>query len=144
MDDDTFLRKFEDCSYPNEEWHHRQHVKVAYLYLRTLPLDAAIAKMREAIKRFNAAHKVPESIDRGYHETLTQAWMRLVHFVLCQYGPAATADEFFELHPELWQMKVLRLFYSKPRLMSAEAKATFVPPDITPLPIAEPSNNQRH
>jgi hypothetical protein len=143
MDDDAFLRQFEDCSYPNEEWHHRQHVKVAYLYLRSSPLDAAIAKMREAIKRFNAAHKVPESIDRGYHETLTQAWMRLVHFVLYQYGPAATADEFFEQHPELWQMKVLRLFYSRPRLMSAQAKAEFVLPDITPLPTAELSDNQQ-
>jgi hypothetical protein len=31
-------------------------------------------------------------------------------------------------------MKVLRLFYSKERMMSAQAKAEFLPPDIAKLP----------
>ena len=92
--------------------------------------------MRDSIKRFNTAHKVPETVDRGYHETLTQVWMRLVHFTLCQYGPADSADAFYDAHPQLWQAKVLRFFYSRDRLMSLAAKAEFVPPDLAPLPIS--------
>jgi hypothetical protein len=136
MDDEEFLNQFEDCSWPFDEWHHRQHVKIAYLYLRKYSLDQAIARMREHIKRFNAAHRVPEAVDRGYHETLTQAWMRLVHFTLCEYGAAAHADEFFDQHPQLWQMKVLRFFYSSDRLLSAQAKKEYLPPDIAELPIS--------
>src|SRR5215813_4308342 len=123
MDDAEFLRRFEACDWPHDDWHHREHVKVAYLYLMRHSLDEAIAKIRAGINRLNAVHKTPESIDRGYHETMTQAWMRLVHFTLCEYGPAETADKFFDDHPQLWQMKTLRLFYSRDRMMSAQAKA---------------------
>jgi hypothetical protein len=137
MDDEAFLRQFEDCTWPFDQWHHRQHVKVAYLYLRQLPLEEALDRMRGGIKRYNSVHHVPEAPDRGFHETLTQAWMRLVHFTLCEYGPRANADDFFDQHPQLWQMKVLRLFYSRERMLSAEAKAKFVAPDITGLPICK-------
>jgi hypothetical protein len=32
------------------------------------------------------------------------------------------------------EKRVLRLFYSRDRIMSAEAKATFIAPDLAPLP----------
>jgi hypothetical protein len=135
MNDATFLRQFEDCTWPAAEWRHRQHVKVAYLYLRRYSFAEALEQIRTNIKRYNAAHEVPETIDRGYHETITQAWLRLVHFALSEYGSCETADEFCDQHPELSQMKVLRFFYSRELLMSARAKAEYVEPDITPLPL---------
>jgi hypothetical protein len=134
MDDAEFLRRFEAGDWPHADWHHREHVKIAYLYLRRYPLEEAINQIRAGIKRLNAVHKTPEAIDRGYHETMTQAWMRLVFFTLCEYGPTETADKFFDDHPQLWQMKTLRFFYSRDRLMSSDAKAMFVEPDLTPLP----------
>ena len=141
MHDESFLQRFEAAEWAPEDWHHREHIKVAYLYLRRYPLEEAIEQIRVAIKRFNAAHQVPETLDRGYHETITQAWMRLVHFTLCEYGAAETADAFFDQHPQLWQMKVLRFFYSKQRIMSAQAKAEFVAPDILELPTARQSSD---
>lgn len=71
---------------------------------------------------------------------MTQVWMRLVDFTLHEFGPAASADEFFNSHPQLWQAKVLRFFFSADRLLSAEAKATFIEPDILPLPQARKSH----
>jgi hypothetical protein len=65
---------------------------------------------------------------------MTQAWVRLVHLALCEYGPSETADSFFEQHPELSQKKVLRLFYTRDRFMSPQAKAVFLEPDLAPLP----------
>ena len=70
----------------------------------------------------------------GYHETMTQAWMRLVYLPLCEYGPAENADAFCEQHPQLSQKKVLRLFYSRDRFMPSAAKVGFLEPDLTPLP----------
>jgi hypothetical protein len=134
MDDAEFLATFEACRWPLERWHHCDHVKLAYLYLRRHPLDEAAARLRAGIQAHNAAHAIPESLTSGYHETMTQAWLRLVHVILCEYGPADTADAFCDAHPELLEKKTLRLFYSRERFLSAEAKVTFVEPDLAPLP----------
>ena len=134
IDDDTFLAEFEAGRWPIEQWHHQQHIKLAYLYLRRYPLEAAMNRIRERIKAHNAVHKLPELPASGYHETMTQAWMRLVYHTLCEYGPAETADDFCEQNPQLSQQKVLRLFYSRDQFMSSQAKFEFVEPDLTPLP----------
>ena len=140
-DDETFLAQFESAAWPLAEWHHKQHIKVAYLYLRRYPLDAAIARMSSGVKKYNAAHNVPEGLDRGYHETMTQAWMRLVYFTLCEYGPAENADAFYEANPQLSQKKTLRFFYTKETFMSPKAKAEFVPPDLIPFPQSKKNFN---
>jgi hypothetical protein len=134
VDDETFLREFEARKWPLERWHHRNHVKLAYLYLQRYPLDEAAARIRDGIKAHNAEHNVPESPTSGYHETMTQAWLRLIDLVIREYGPAEDADAFIDAHPELSQKKTLRLFYSREFFMSPEAKVSFVEPDLTPLP----------
>ena len=137
MDDAAFLQQFEAATWPKAEWHHHQHIKVAYLYLRRYPLDVATVKIREGIQAYNAAHRVEESLLSGYHDTMTQAWLRLVYFILCEYGPAETADAFIEQHPELSQKRILRFFYSKNRFQTLEAKAQFVEPDLASLPVSQ-------
>lgn len=60
--------------------------------------------------------------------------MHLVHTTLQQFGPAGSAEEFLDLQSQLGNKRILRLFYSRDRIMSAEAKAKFVEPDLTALP----------
>lgn len=134
MDDETFLREFETGRLPKEQWHHQQHIMVAYLYLCRYPFQVAMDRMRERIKALNAAHQVPEHQTSGYHETMTQAWMRLVAATLKQYGPAESAEAFYLEHPELAGKKVLRLFYSREQIMSLQAKGEYVEPDLTSFP----------
>jgi len=134
MDDETFLREFEACTLPPDQWRHRAHLKVAYLYLRRHGLAGASEKIPPAIKALNAAHQTPEGLDRGYHHTLTLAWLRVIHATLQEYGPAETADAFLDQQPQLLEKKILRLFYSRARLMSWQAKGEFVEPDLAPLP----------
>jgi hypothetical protein len=132
--DGIFLKAFEDCALPFAEWKHRAHLKVAYLYLCQYPFAQALERVRENIKRYNAATNTPETLDRGYHETVTMAWLRLVQCTLVEYGPAASADEFLEAQEHLLNRKALRFFYSRDRIMTWQAKAEFVTPDLTPLP----------
>jgi len=134
MNDDEHLRRFEDQSLPREVWHHRAHLKVAYLYLTRFSFEEALRKMRAGVKAYNAANGIADTPTGGYHETMTQAWLQLVHTTLCQFGPAASADAFFDAQTQLNEKRVLRLFYSRDRIMSAEAKATFIAPDLAPLP----------
>ena len=98
MTDNEFLAAFEACRFSLDQWHHREHIRIAYLYLLRHPFDEAVRKVRSGIQALNATHKVPDAIDRGYHETMTQAWMRLVHFTLHEFGAKETADAFLDEH----------------------------------------------
>ena len=122
---------------PFDQWTHRAHVKVAYLYLRRFSLEETISKMRQGVQRYNAANDVPEGPDTGYNETTTQAFIRIVHAVMSEYEsvfPTKTADEFCDTHPQLLSKHILRFFYSPDQRMHPDAKTTFVEPDLAPLP----------
>lgn len=136
MNDDEFLAAFEDCSLPFEQWTHRAHVRVAYLYSSRHDLESAIDRMRAGIKAYNKATDTPEAIDRGYHETITQAFMRLVFTANLQSGPHESSDAFCEAHPELLAKQALLTFYSRDRIMSWEAKQAFMEPDLMPLQVS--------
>lgn len=90
--------------------------------------------MRASIQRFNTATQTPEAIDRGYHETVTQAWLRLIAAALASDSAPRTSKAFLDAHLELGEKRVLRQFYSRERLMAREAKRGFVEPDLAPLP----------
>jgi hypothetical protein len=142
-DDETFLTQFEAGTWPLESMHHREHVRLAYLYLCRYPFDAATANIRASIKAFNAAHNVPEGLDRGYHETMTQAWMYLVHCTLEEFGRAESSDAFVDKHTQLLSKRALLFFYSKDHIMSADAKQRFVEPDLSALPISKKTQQSR-
>jgi hypothetical protein len=133
MNDDNFLSAFEDCTLPFEQWTHRAHVRIAYLYASRHDLESATDRMRTSIKAYNRATGTPEAIDRGYHETITQAFMRLVFNANVQTGPHESSDDFCEAHPELLSKRALLHFYSRERIMTWEAKREFIEPDLCPL-----------
>ena len=134
MNDDVLLAAFEAATLSAADWHHRQHLKVAYLYLRQHPFEVALDRMRSGIRALNEAHEVVDAPTRGYHETMTQAWLHLVHVTLNEFGPVATADAFLDQHPQLESKRVLLFFYSRDLIMSPRAKREFVAPDLAPLP----------
>jgi len=129
MDDEEFLTAFEAGTL--DEFHHREHIKVTYLYLRRYPLDEAITKVRTGLQALAVAWSAPvNDLEKGYHETMTQAWVRLVHLTLSDCGAADSADAFCDQQPQLMQKTRLELFYSRERLISWEAKREFVEPDL--------------
>ena len=134
MNDDEFLAAFESCSLPFEQWTHRAHVRVAYLYASSHDLDSATNRMRVSIKSYNKATGTPEALDRGYHETITQAFMRLVFTASLTTGPHRSSYEFCDSNPELLCKTTLLRYYSRERIMSMKAKAELVEPDLCPLP----------
>ena len=129
MNDDEFLNAFEARTL--DDFHHREHIKVTYLYLRRYPLDEAITKVRTGLQALANAWGAPvDDLERGYHETMTQAWVRLVHLALSHSGVTESADAFCDQHPQLMHKTRLDLFYSRERLMTWAAKREFVEPDL--------------
>ena len=77
---------------------------------------------------------VQDAPERGYHETLTQMWMRLLHALRTVVGTEGSFDAFIERHPYLLDRLLTRLYYTRERMSSERAKREWVEPDLTPFP----------
>ena len=132
--DRAFIESFETCAIAAADWNHRCHIRMAWIYLRQMPLQEAMEVVRANIQRFGRANNVPDLLDRGYHETMTVAWMRLVASAMANYGACSDSDAFCEAMPHLLSRTLLRVFYSRDRIMTIDAKSGFVPPDLASLP----------
>ena len=132
--DAELLGSFEAATLPGDAWHHAQHIRIGWLMLeRHGEFGAAMNAMRAGIKKLNVAHGTVDGPGRGYHETMTHAFLRLIDSARRNYGREADSAAFVEAHPELARY-CLRLFYSRGRIMSEEARMRFVEPDLTDLP----------
>jgi hypothetical protein len=137
MTDLQLLQAFEARTLPLEQWTHRTHVRVAYLYFREHGFDGALARLRRNIQAFNATHAIPDTATSGYNETTTQAFVHLIAATVAAYGrthPFDGSEGFCDTHPQLMTRHALRLFYSPQRRMHPEAKVRFIEPDLAPLP----------
>ena len=90
MTDDELLAKFEAAALAGSEFHHREHVRVAWLYLRHLPLLVAAARFHGGLVRLAAALGVP----RLYHATITWAYLLLIHERMARRSAGESWEEF--------------------------------------------------
>ena len=133
FDDDALWRAFHAQALPEPAWTHRAHLRVAYLYLKRHPLDEAHVLLRVGIIRLNAAQGLVETPSRGYHETLTRAWLALVA------DAARGADwpdsaRFVDANAARLASDAPLRHYTRERVTSLEARARFIEPDLAPLP----------
>lgn len=102
MTDADFLAAFESGRVAPADFHHREHVRLTWLYLGRDGLDQGRARMVGAIRAFAAAAGKPNL----YLEDLTQAWIERVWSALqadrrdAARAPAAF-DHFAARHPDL-------------------------------------------
>jgi hypothetical protein len=130
MTDDEFLAAFEGGSLPKDAFHHREHVRLAWLCLRRDGLEVGSSRFVGGLRAFASRHGVPGL----YHETITRAFLQLVWAALGVAANGGGFDGFLASHPELLDKDRLRAFYSPERLGSEEARRAFVAPDLAPLP----------
>jgi hypothetical protein len=130
-DDRAFRSRFEAGAVSPDEFDHRAHVRLAYVYLTELETDAAYDRMRDALHAFLAQN----GVDPGkYHDTLTRAWVMAVRHFMRGTGRSTSADAFIEQNPMLLDTKIMLTHYSVGLLFSDEARAGFVEPDLDPIP----------
>ena len=68
------LEQFVDTTLPADQFHHEQHVQVAWLFVRRYGMPAALGEFTAAIKRFADA----KGATGLYHETITWAFLLLI------------------------------------------------------------------
>ena len=126
MTDEEFIRRFEDCTLSPENFHHQDHVRLAWLYLRQHPTLAALAKFSQGLKKFAA------SLDKSarYHETVTWAYILLIQERMARGGEESW-QAFAEKNADLlnWQDNILKNYYAEETLKSDLAKRVFIFPD---------------
>jgi hypothetical protein len=133
MNDEELFTAFENGSLPADAWNHRAHVIVAVSYLMRLGLEDAIVQIRRGIQYQNTRHGVQDTPTQGYHETTTQAFMRLIQATMISWGPFQNPSDFCNRCPQLLNRRVLLCYYSRDCIMQPQAKSTFVEPDLAPF-----------
>lgn len=132
MNDQEFLAAFEATKLADEEFHHRDHIRMAWMYLRRDEWEVALRNIKEGIHRFAAAHHVPTL----YHETITVFWAHMVLHAIQQTPDLDDFAAFEGAHPYLFASNLIHSYYSRDLLSTDAARSTMVEPDQQPLPSA--------
>ena len=70
--------RFASCTLPKEEWTHQAHLTVGMWHVERYGADAALERLRTGIRRLNDSHGTPNTESRGYHETITRAYVMVL------------------------------------------------------------------
>jgi hypothetical protein len=130
LTDSEFIRAFEACQLSNECFHHRDHIRLAWIYLQRYSELEAREHMAGAIRKFAAHHGKSDK----YHETVTVAWLRLVANAIARLPAHASFEHLTTAAPELLDKRTIEKFYSPATLASESARTWWVEPDLQPLP----------
>jgi hypothetical protein len=130
LNDEEFLRAFENCELPNHVFHHGDHVRAAWLYVRRLGASHAAEHLSQGILRFATHYGSPQK----YHHTMTVAWVRLVAAAHRETPEIRRFEDFVAAHPDLLELRALSKYYSASRLVSSAARSAWAEPDLRPLP----------
>ena len=128
--DRVFRDAFERCEVTPAQFTHEAHLRLAYVYLVENDPARAQQKMRAALLAFLKAHGIPSE---KFHETLTRAWVLAVRHFMSRSASQSFA-EFLAKSQPLRDSKVMLTHYSSDKLFSADARATYVEPDLEPIP----------
>jgi hypothetical protein len=130
MNDVDFAHAFLNGTLPPEQFHHRDHLRLAWVLVRQLGVETAAPAIASGIRRFAAQHGQAGK----YHETLTQFWVRIVGHMVEVRPDIAELETFLETFPMLLD-KGLPYRHWRPETMgSATARARWVEPDLLALP----------
>jgi hypothetical protein len=143
MNDREFLAAFDSDALP-DGFHHGDHIRLAWIYLRDHSVVEAIDLFAGALKRFAAA----KGASGLYHETITWAYLLLIHERMARghlikgegprddcgrepSGQEGTWDAFRAANADLfrWTPSLLDDYYRPETLQSELARRVFVLPD---------------
>ena len=127
MTSSELFDRFVDTSLRADEFHHQQHVQVAWMFVRKYGMPAALAEFTAAIKRFADA----KGATGLYHETITWAFLLIIAERKARTA-AETWPSFEAANADLlaWKPSILQRYYSKELLASDLARRTFLMPDL--------------
>jgi hypothetical protein len=125
VDDREFIAAFENQTLDPSLFTHRNHVRLAWLFLRDAPLLEALPRFANGLRTYatslGAAGK--------YHETIT--WSLLFVIRERMQDTTESFDTFAVRNPDLLDWKSLLHRYYRPETLASEhARSSFLMPDL--------------
>lgn len=130
MNDEEFIDSFFSGGLPNGEFHHRDHLRLTWLVLSRHGRERGSQMLTHGIRNFASAHGQASR----YHETMTQFWIRLVDHVRTSQPQLDSFDGFLTAFPAALDKNLPFRHWTRDVMMSPDARATWVEPDLVPLP----------
>ena len=127
--------RFLACALPKPEWTHEAHISTTSWIILERPDILPERDLPGLIRRYNESVGGVNSDTEGYHETITQVFIRTLRANLAGGEGKALHERVnaILLAPEGRRDWPLR-FYSRERLFSKEARLGWVEPDLGALP----------
>jgi len=120
----SLVAQFEELEIDAPNFHHNDHIQVAYEMLDQYDFIEACLRYASTIRAMAENVGVPEK----YNMTITFAFMSLIAERKSQSNGTDLAS-FIASNPDLLDKDVLNSWYSKERLTSATARKQFLLPD---------------
>ncbi len=130
-DVDAFLARFEVGGFTPAEWTHAAHVSMAAVYVLQYG-ETALYRIRAGIHHWNWHHGTITTPERGYHETLTVFWTRILE-AFCREHAGLARFELLNLAIEKLPSALFREYYGFDLVRSREARQVWIAPDLRPL-----------
>ena len=130
--DDEFIAAFEECRLPHGVFHHADHIRLAWLYVRKFGAAQAEQRLLAGIRKMALHAGAPQK----FLHTTTVAWARLVAAAPKHRVANESFEQWIAKHPQLLNKDALAEFYSTGVLESPEARSGWVDPDRNPLRFA--------
>lgn len=124
------------CTLPRPDWTHEAHLAACCWIILERPNVVPERDLPALIRRFNESVGGVNSDSEGYHETITQVYIRAVRGFLARTDPAlplvgkVNALLLAEEGRRDWPLR----FYSRELLFSKEARLGWAQPDLAALP----------
>lgn len=124
------------CRLKRSEWTHEAHLAATLFILVERPDIVAEPELPGIIRRFNESVGGVNDETQGYHETITQCFIRAARSYLsrCDAGLPLVAKVNGLLQSDEGKRDWPLRFYSSGLLFSVPARLGFVKPDLRPLP----------
>jgi hypothetical protein len=122
-----FLTQFENGTLPAENFHHADHVRAAWLYVRSYSAMEGLQRFCTHLKQFATRVGKPGL----YHETITWAYFFLIQ-ERAKKEDHDCWENFVEKNADLfdWKNSILKRYYTQETLQSNLARSIFVFPDL--------------
>lgn len=132
------VARFRARKLPVDEWTHAAHLAVGAWHVREHGPESTLRRLRAGIRRLNESHGTPNTDTRGYHETVTRAYVALLAEFLAKRPRREPPDASVRalLASPLAAKGALFEIWSRDVLLSPRARRRWVPPDLRPLSLA--------
>lgn len=129
------VRKFEDGTISRDDWKHREHLTVAFYYIKnSSSLTEATDKMRSGIFNLLKSFGIDLKKEMPYHETLTHFWMQAVSDSAKTQNGYSIVEAANLIVEKLGDKDLPLKYYSRELLFSDAARKDFIEPNLKEFP----------